>query len=443
VRILYVAGAVVAPGSHGGATHVLEVASELSKLGHELHVVCRREKDQPARLTLPVEGGLPIEFYRVRLPQYLNLLSYPWLARLAKVLKPDLVMERYYNLAGAGMIYARRHRLPSILEVNALMVDPPGTKKFLVDKLLFRRLEWWATLQCQWAGRIVTPLHTTVPKAIDRAKIAELPWGANTERFNPEKIDPEKQLRLRFQLGLPDANSGGRVAVFAGSFRHWHGVDILVEAARRLAPKDDQLYFLLLGGGPEEASLRAKVAAYGLEKRVILTGKIKHERMPTYLSLADCGVAPFDTSKHPPLRAAGFFWSPLKIFEYMALGLPTVTPDLPPLNQIIRPGEEGALFKEGDPQSLADALQEILAPGAVAAWERRRMGQSARNRVSREFSWEAHCHSLDQLIQELEQENPTAPGSRFGLKKWRIPRLSTIREASKRAGEFARRKLKR
>ena len=201
VRILYIAGAVVAPGSHGGATHVLEVASELSKLGHELHVVCRREKDQPARLTLPVEGGLPIEFYRVRLPQYLNLLSYPWLVRLAKALKPDLVMERYYNLAGAGMIYARRHGLPSILEVNALMVDPPGTRKFLVDSLLFRRLEWWATLQCHWAGRIVTPLHTTVPKAIDRAKIAELPWGANTERFNPEKIDPEKQLRLRFQLG--------------------------------------------------------------------------------------------------------------------------------------------------------------------------------------------------------------------------------------------------
>ncbi|MDB5080488.1 MAG: glycosyl transferase group 1 [Chloroflexi bacterium] len=403
MRILYVAGSVVSPGSHGGATHVLEVASELSKLGHELHVVCRREKDQPARLTLPVEGGLPIEFYRVRLPQYLNFISYPWLVRLANVLKPDLVMERYYNLAGTGMLYARRHKLPSILEVNALIVDPPGTRKNLVDRLLFRRLEWWATLQCRWAGRIVTPLHTTVPKAIERSKIAELPWGANTERFNPEKVDPEKQLRLRFQLGLPEASSGvgARVAVFAGSFRHWHGVDVLVEAARRMIPKDDNLYFLLLGGGPEEEPLRAKVKAAGLEDRIILTGAIKHERMPTYLSLADCGVAPFDTSKHPPLRAAGFFWSPLKIFEYMALGLPTVTVDLPPLNQIIRPGQEGVLFKEGDPDSLAQALTEILAPGPVSAWERRRMGLSARERVAQEFSWAAHCKSLDSLIQEL------------------------------------------
>ncbi len=403
MRILYVAGAVVAPGSHGGATHVLEVASELSKLGHELHVVCRREKNQPARLTLKVEGGLPIEFYRLRLPQYLNLLSYPWLVRLAKALKPDLVMERYYNLAGAGMLYARWHKLPSILEVNALIVDPPGTRKNLVDRALFRRLEWWATLQARWAGRIVTPLHTTVPKVIDRAKIAELPWGANTERFNPEKVDLEKQHRVRLQLGLPDVSSGMRVAVFAGSFRHWHGVDVLVEAARRLISKDDGLYFLLLGGGPEAAPLRAKVKAYGLEKRIILTGAINHERMPTYLSLADCGVAPFDTSKHPPLRAAGFFWSPLKIFEYMALGLPTVTVDLPPLNQIIRPGQEGALFEEGDPASLADALTKILAPGPVAAWERRRMGLSARERVTQEFSWAAHCRSLDKLIQELDE----------------------------------------
>ncbi len=400
-RILYIAGSVLAPGSHGGATHVMEVASELSKLGHELHVVCRRAKGDPSRLTVSVAGGQAIEFYRLGLPQYANFLSYPWLSRLARALQPDLVMERYYNLAGAGMFYARRHNLPSILEVNALIVDPPGTRKDKVDRLLLRRLRWWATTQCGWAGRIVTPLHTTVPPSIDRTKIAELPWGANVERFNPERISEPEQAKLRQSVGLPARASGARVAVFAGSFRHWHGVETLVEAAIQLIPQEADLYFLLLGGGPEEERLRAKVRAASLEKRIILIGAIKHEQMPAYLALADCGVAPFDTSKHPPLRTAGFFWSPLKIFEYMAMGLPTVTADLPPLNEIIRPGQEGALFQEGDPTDLARAIREMLAPDPVTAETRAVMGRSARARVSQNFSWEAHCRSLDGLIQEL------------------------------------------
>jgi alpha-maltose-1-phosphate synthase len=379
----------------------MEVASELSKLGHQLHVVCRREKDQSSRLTVPVPGGQAIEMYRTRLPQYVNLVSYPWITRLAHALQPDLVMERYYNMAGAGMLYARRKGLPSILEVNALMIDPPGTRKAEVDRKLLQRLEWWATRQCQWAGRIVTPLHTTIPASIDRAKIAELPWGANVERFNPERFTLVEQNQTRRELGLPNRESGARVAVFAGSFRHWHGVETLVEAARLLIPQDDKLYFLLLGGGPEEEALRAKVRETGLEKRIILTGAVNHERMPAYLSAADCGVAPFDTSKHPPLQAAGFFWSPLKIFEYMAMNLPTVTVDIPPLNQIIRPGQEGALFTEGDPADLARALGEILTPGQIAAQLRTTMGQSARQRVIQNFSWKAHCDSLDTLIKEI------------------------------------------
>ncbi len=401
MKILYVAGAVEAPGSHGGATHVLEVASELSKLGHELHVICRRRRGEPARLTLPVEGGLSLEFYRLRLPQYLNFFSYPWLARLARALQPDLVMERYYNLAGAGMLYARRQGLPAILEVNALMVDPPGMRKHLVDRLLLGRLQWWASQQCHWAERIVTPLRSTVPPVIDRSKIVELPWGANIERFDPQRLAWHEVKVLRAKLGLPAPESGARVAVFAGSFRHWHGVETLVAAAQRLISQDDGLYFLLLGGGPQEEVIRAAVEAAGLSRRIILTGVIPHQQIPGYLALADCGLAPFDTSKHLPLRTAGFYWSPLKIFEYMAMALPTITANLPPLNDIIRSGLEGGLFREGDPDDLAAAIQELLGPGLEAAQRRATMGASARQRVIQNYSWAQHCRSLDRLIQDL------------------------------------------
>ncbi|MEI6043535.1 MAG: glycosyltransferase family 4 protein [Chloroflexota bacterium] len=402
MKILYVAMAVVAPGSHGGATHVVEVASELAKLGHELHVVCAYEgKESQAELLLPVEGGLTIHFYRFRRSDKAALLRYPQLVRLAANLKPDLVMERYYNFAGIGLLYARRHKLPSILEVNALMVDPPGSFKYRMDGLLLRRMEWWATRQCEWAGRIVTPLHTTVPAKIPRTKIAELPWGANVDRFDPANLPELELVKLRRELGLPSRQDGARVAVFAGSFRHWHGVEKLVEAALQLVPTDPLLYFLLLGGGPELETIRALVRQHGLEERILTPGAVAHSKIPLYLALADCGVAPFDTSKHLPLRHAGFFWSPLKIFEYMAMKLPTITIDLPPLNQIIRPGQEGLLFKEGDVSDLAQRLQELLAPGAEAEHCRETMGRLARQRVVEHFSWASHVRALDRLIAEL------------------------------------------
>ena len=348
---------------------MVEVASELSKLGYQMHVVCARpNRREAAHLTMTVEGGADIHFYRYVWPKWVAALTYPLIRRLVAKLQPDLVMERYYNFAGAGMLYAHRHGLPALLEVNALMLDPLSSRKRQLDRYgLFNRLKWWAETQCRWANLIVTPLHTTVPPTIDRAKIVELPWGANVARFDPVKIDFDEAERLRAALGLPVRSDQVRVVVFAGSFRHWHGVETLVEAARLWLQNrdraDPELYFLLLGGGPLFEKVQRQVQAAGLENWVRLTGPVNYNEMPNYLSLADCGVAPFDTSRHAPLREAGFFWSPLKIFEYMAMALPTITPDLRPLNEIVRPGLEGFLYPEGDAPALAVTLQTALVGG--------------------------------------------------------------------------------
>jgi glycosyltransferase involved in cell wall biosynthesis len=401
-KILYIASAVVAPGSHGGATHVVEVASELSKLGYELHVVCARSKfKDPSRLSLAVAGGSSIRFYRYAWPKTLAWLTYPAIRRLAAKIQPAIIMERYYNFAGAGMAYAHRHHLPTLLEVNALMLDPKRSLKRRLDRfILFNRLKWWTETQCKWANTIVTPLHTTVPASLERSKISELPWGANVARFDPALIDPHAAALLRIKLGLPPASPKVRVAVFAGSFRHWHGVETLVQAAQLLLQKPrmdvPQLYFLLLGDGPLFVTIKNRVETLGLSKFIKLVGSVEYNQMPLYLSLADFGVAPFDTSRHAPLREAGFFWSPLKIFEYMALSLPTITPDLRPLNEIIRARQEGFLYCEGDVKDLAQVLEQAYHSSNA---DLARMGQSARERVVAKYSWAAHSAELDKLIQ--------------------------------------------
>src|SRR4051812_46500750 len=138
VKILYVASGIPVPGMLGGSTHTLEVARGLARRGHTLHVVaCSREGygglSTLARPVSRYDDGFHL--HHIDIPKGATLLGAPLIARLARAIRPDLVMERYYNFAGAGLLAARRLGLPSILEVNALIVDPPAVFK--------RRLDDW------------------------------------------------------------------------------------------------------------------------------------------------------------------------------------------------------------------------------------------------------------------------------------------------------------
>ena len=102
--------------------------------------------------------------------------------------------------------------------------------------------------------------------------------------------------------------------LFSGSFRPWHGVHVLEAAARRL-------------GAPARHLLRAGGRRRGRRRRRGYRGRrlgaVPYERMPEIVAAADVGVAPYDTRAARASSSSGFFWSPLKIFEYMASGLPT------------------------------------------------------------------------------------------------------------------------
>jgi glycosyltransferase involved in cell wall biosynthesis len=141
-----------------------------------------------------------------------------------------------------------------------------------------------------------------------------------------------------------------------------------------------------------------------LGRRVIFTGRLPYDAVPRHLALADIGVAPFEPARHAALRHFGFYWSPLKVFEYGALGLPTVCPAIAPLDEIVREGREGCLYRPGDRAGLVAALERLLddEPG------RRAMGAAARERVARCYSWAAHCRALDELLRTLRCPVPPA-----------------------------------
>jgi glycosyltransferase involved in cell wall biosynthesis len=377
VRILYVASDQVVPGRTGGSVHVLEVARGLAARGHEVHAIVQAQDGAPAH-----EERDGVTWHRIRWWPRHRLFRFRARARveaLAEETRPQVVMERYYNFGGEGIRTAALRGLPSLLEVNSPVVDHPGSVKAALDRLaLVRPLRRYRESLCRQATALVAPLPAIVPE-FARARTHEVTWGANVEAFHPGR----RSAHVRRELGVPE---GAVVVLFSGSFRPWHGVHVLEDAARRLE-SDPRIFFLLVGGG-------ADGPATGYRGRRL--GAVPYERMPEIVASADIGVAPYDTARLRQLRL-GFYWSPLKVFEYMASGLPTVTVAIPPLSGIVREGEEGLHFRETDAGDLAGVLTRLADDAALRA----RLGAQARDRVVERYSWARHCEQLEAVLDGL------------------------------------------
>ena len=379
MRILYSAIDQTVPGTLGGSVHVQAVAEGLAALGHEVHTLVAHGADAwPAG---------PVRWHDIEAPgrrAQLRLLARREVARTARAVEPDLVLERYHNFGGEGMLAARAVGAKYVLEVNAPVVDYPGSLKSRIDRaLLVQPMRRWRDRQVRAADLIVSPSAQILPDWVASDRVLEIEWGADTVRFHPEASGDMVWSR----------QPGSMTAVFAGAFRAWHGAAQLVEAIRLLRARGlTDVQAVLIGDGPERPSVRD--AARGLDQ-VVFTGAVAHERMPGALAAADVGVAPFDIERHPPLRL-GFYWSPLKIFEYMASALPVVAPALPRLRALVGHQVEGVLYDPATPAALADALASLRDPD-----RRHRLGVAARARAEREYSWQVHCAKLDAAFRGL------------------------------------------
>ena len=387
MKILYSAIDQAAPAAHGGAVHVMAVAEGLAGLGHDVQVL----------VSPGDEGWLPrgrAEWVALAPPlgnRRLRLLRAGAVLARARAFGPSVVIERYYNFGGEGLLAARNVGALAVLEVNAPVVDHPGSMKRLLDRALVAEpMRRWRDWQCRNADVIVTPSPRIIPAHVPASKIHLTEWGADTASFHPGAAGP-----------LPFSRRDGEViAVFSGAFRAWHGAIHLVEAIRRLRARGrTDITAVLVGDGPELP--RVREAARAVEG-ITLTGAVPHSQVPAILAAADIGVAPFDIAAHPAL-AHEFYWSPLKIFEYMASGLPVVAPRIERLATIVGDGREGILYDAADPDGLAAALERLSAHDA-----RRALGTAARERAVRQFSWDSHCCRLDEAIRAARDRKPCA-----------------------------------
>ena len=271
----------------------------------------------------------------------------------------------------------RRLRLPVVYEMRASWEDAAVDHGTTVEGSLryraSRALESFALRHADEVTTICAGLRADIcMRGIAEDRVTVIPNAVDVAAFRfGVEADPD----LRRSLGL----DGCTVLGFAGSFYGYEGLDLLIEAARRMLPRHPTLRVLLVGGGPQEQALKAQAAAADIQDRVVFTGRVPHGEVQRYYELIDVLAYPRVSIRLTELV------TPLKPLEAMAQGRMFVASDVGGHRELVRHGETGFLFRAGDPQALADAIDALLARREL--WPQIRA--QARRFVEVERTWKA------------------------------------------------------
>ena len=269
----------------------------------------------------------------------------------------------------------RRMQVPVVYEMRAswedAAVDHGTTREGSVRYKLSRAIESFALRQADQVTTICEGLRGDIAaRGIAADKITVIPNAVDVTSFR-FGVEPDPGLQQR--LGL----QGAIVLGFAGSFYHYEGLHLLVDAVSRMRARHPQLRLLLVGGGPQEAALKAQVAHAGLGDCVIFTGRVAHGEVQRYYELIDLLVYPRLPSRLTDLV------TPLKPLEAMAQGRLLVASDVGGHRELIHHGQTGFLCPAGDTASLEAAIEDTLS--RRAEWPAVRA--QARRFVERERTW--------------------------------------------------------
>jgi glycosyltransferase involved in cell wall biosynthesis len=407
MRICYVAADVAVPHYRGSSTHVYELARNLVKLGHEVHVVARRvDSSQPSLETL--DGVIIHRFQRGiffssrrssfsdtqargsyrgntstllwrSYEAYLHTLFPVYIAmEVARVVKEstiDLIFERETSF-GAGAMASVLTGRPLVLEVIGNRVTG---------------------LQLSRSTKIIAYSKGMFEDKEQASKVVLVTGAVDTETFRPDLVAGE-EVREKYSLG------DSPVVGYVGTFQEWHGLSELIEAAQEILRSRSDVKFLMVG--PYYKETQDKVAVAGISGAFIFTGPIQYEQVPKYINAGDVLVAPYNPGRiesTEQVRKHGL-GSPLKVFEYMAVGKPVITTDVKPISDPIQDGVTGYLIPPGDSTALGSAILRILGDRLTA----QKVGAAGRQSVIANYSWTIVAEQLGGIFEAVVRSNGIA-----------------------------------
>jgi len=298
------------------------------------------------------------------------------LQEVAEQVRPD-VLHAHSPVLNAipALRVGKRLGLPVVYEVRAFWedaaVDHGTTTEGSLRYRMTRNLETYALKRADHVTTICEGLRSDiVARGIPSERVTVIPNAVDIESFDLGGVADEE---LKAKLGL----TGCTVLGFIGSFYAYEGLDLLLEALPRIIASLPDVRVLLVGGGPQDAALKAQAQRLGLEKYVVFTGRVPHQEVHRYYDLVDVLAYPRHSMRLTELV------TPLKPLEAMAQGRLLVASDVGGHKELIQDGQTGMLFRAGSAESLAQAVLQLLARREY--W--RELREAGRRFVETERNW--------------------------------------------------------
>ncbi|ENO82586.1 PEP-CTERM/exosortase 1-associated glycosyltransferase, Daro_2409 family protein [Thauera sp. 27] len=346
---------------HSGYTfRTAAILREQRALGWETFHLTSPKQGQVAAEVEDVDG---LRFYRSPVPapgpagiNELRLMraTEARLEQLARELRPDVLHAHSPVLNAIPAIrVGKRLGIPVVYEIRAFWedaaVDHGTTAEGSLRYRATRAMETWALKRVDHAFTICEGLRADiVARGIPAARVTVIPNAVDVEGF---QLSGDADPVLRRELGLEGCTTIG----FVGSFYAYEGLDLLLDAFPALLAKRPDLRLLLVGGGPQDAKLKAQTERLGVADKVVFTGRVPHSEVSRYYDQIDLLAYPRHSMRLTELV------TPLKPLEAMAQGRLFVASDVGGHKELIRDGETGKLFKAGSAEALAAAIDAMLA----------------------------------------------------------------------------------
>ncbi|MCP5151181.1 MAG: glycosyltransferase family 4 protein [Chromatiales bacterium] len=387
MRIAYVSADHGIPvfGEKGGAVHIQELVRAMVGLGHRVHLLAARLGGAQSGFPATVEKVSPMptepssamagdEDRALKEHRYRAIAAAieSRLVTLHREAGLDFVYERYSLWSAAAVRAGAALGVPTVLEVNAPLVEEQRAYRRLADEAGARAIEaevlGGASLVVTVSDEVAAYVRS---RGAEASRVVVLPNGVDVERF--------AGIAAR---GLP-ADEGQPLTIgFVGSLKPWHGLEVLLGSFRRLIAEGVDARLLIVGDGPLRQYVEGFAHGAELADRIEVTGWVAHGALPATLGRVDVAVAPYPAD-------GGFYFSPLKVFEYLAAGRAIVASDLGQIPRVLRGGECGQLVAPGDEAALAAALHALADDPA----RRRRLGELARRRAL-DFPWSRNARAV-------------------------------------------------
>lgn len=370
------------------------------KMGYKPVILTSSKHEESIKKVTPsVETIGDIKYYRTgacrsyRLPFVSELMLmhnlYHRILDVAEIEKPQVIHAHSPILNGIPAIKAaRKLGIPVVYEIRAFWEDAAvdhGTYK--ENSWKYRLTKYIETKVCDKAdhvGILCNGLkNDLILRSIPETKITPVFNGINPDDLKPVPHDPE----YFESWNLKDK----KVIGFVGSFYRYEGLDLLIKAFAKIASEYNNAVLLLVGGGEMEKELKQLAREKGIEEKMIMPGRIPHERIAGVYSMIDILAYPRHSMRLTELV------TPLKPLEAMAMEKALVASDVGGHKELIKDNYTGMLFKAGDEHHLANKIQMILDDKELET----RLKKQGNNWVKEHHTWEVTTSVYKNIYSDL------------------------------------------